>query len=68
MYRLAILPAYRRRGIARRLVEAGHESLRAKGARRVTALVAHEERNATGLWRAAGYHLDEDISRFVRNL
>ncbi|MDQ3700101.1 MAG: GNAT family N-acetyltransferase [Chloroflexota bacterium] len=68
MYRLAVLPAYRRRGIARRLVEAGHESLRAKGARRVTALVAHEEVEATGLWRAAGYQLDEELSRFVRNL
>jgi ribosomal protein S18 acetylase RimI-like enzyme len=68
MYRLAVLPAYRRRGIARRLVEAGHERLRARGARRVTALVAHDEPDAMGLWRAAGYQLDEEISRFVRNL
>jgi ribosomal protein S18 acetylase RimI-like enzyme len=68
MYRLAVLPAYRRRGIARRLVEAGHEALHAKGARRITALVAREEPAATGLWRAAGYQLDEDRVRFVRNL
>jgi ribosomal protein S18 acetylase RimI-like enzyme len=68
MYRLAVLPAHRRRGVARRLVEAGHERLRAKGARRVTALVAHDEVEATGLWRAAGYELDEELSRFVRDL
>ena len=68
MYRLAVLPAYRRRGIGRRLVEAGHERLRAKGARRVTALVAHAEEEATALWRAMGYGLDEQMARFVRNL
>ena len=68
MYRLAVLPAHRRRGIARRLVEAGHERLRAKGARRVTALVAHAEEEATALWRATGYALDDQMARFVRDL
>jgi len=68
MYRLAVLPAYRRRGIARRLVEEGHARLRAKGARRVTALVGSGEEEAKSLWRALGYELDEDIARFVRKL
>ena len=68
MYRLAVLPPHRRRGIARRLVEAGHERLRTKGAQRVTALVAHDEEEATGLWRATGYAFDEQLARFVRNL
>jgi ribosomal protein S18 acetylase RimI-like enzyme len=68
MYRLAVLPHYRRQGIARRLVEAGHDHLRSVGARRVTALVAHAEKDATGLWLSAGYERDEQISRFVRNL
>ena len=68
MYRLAVLPEYRRRQIARRLVDAGHDHLRAKGAGRVTALVAHDEAEATGLWRAVGYERDELIVRFVRNL
>jgi ribosomal protein S18 acetylase RimI-like enzyme len=36
MYHLAVLPHLRRQGIATRLVEAGHEHLRGKGARRVT--------------------------------
>ena len=47
MYRLAVADEFRRSGIARRLVEAGHERLRAKGARRITALVGSEEQEAS---------------------
>lgn len=68
VYRLAVLPARRREGIARELVEAGHERLRAQGARRVTALVGGEEGAAHRLWRAVGYQRDEFVYRFVRNL
>jgi ribosomal protein S18 acetylase RimI-like enzyme len=68
MYRLAVHPSHRRKGIGRGLVEAGHEHLRSLGARRVTALVAHAEDEAVELWRSAGYVRDEDIVRFVRNL
>ena len=67
VYRLAVLPSHRRQGIARRLVEAGHDRLRAQGARRVTALVGGEEGAAHGLWRAVGYQRDEFVHRFVRN-
>ena len=68
VYRLAVLPSHRRQGIARQLVEAGHERLRRLGARRVTALVGGEEGAAHGLWRAVGYQRDEFVHRFVRNL
>jgi ribosomal protein S18 acetylase RimI-like enzyme len=68
MYRLAVLPAWRRHGIARELVDAGHARLRAKGARRVTALVGNEDDPAKALWEAVGYEFDEDVCRFVRNL
>jgi ribosomal protein S18 acetylase RimI-like enzyme len=68
MYRLAVVPHLRRQGIATRLVQVGHEHLRRRGARRVTALVAHEEQDAVQLWQAMGYQRDEQISRFVRNL
>jgi len=68
MYRLAVLPALRRRGIARALVEAGHERLRAQGAVRVTALVGLGEEDAEGLWAAVGYARDDEMARFVRNL
>jgi len=68
VYRLAVLPSHRRQGIALRLVEAGHDRLRALGARRVTALVGGEEGAAHQLWRAVGYQRDEFVHRFVRNL
>ncbi len=68
VYRLAVLPSHRREGIARELVEAGHDRLRAQGARRVTALVGGEEGAAHRLWRALGYQRDEFVHRFVRDL
>ena len=68
VYRLAVIPAHRRQGIARELVEAGHERLRALGAHRVTALVGGEEGAAHRLWRAVGYQRDEFVHRFVRDL
>lgn len=68
VYRLAVLESHRRQGIARQLVEAGHERLRAQGAHRVTALVGGEEGGAHRLWRALGYQRDEFVHRFVRNL
>jgi ribosomal protein S18 acetylase RimI-like enzyme len=68
MYRLAVDPAHRRRGIALALVRAGEARLADCGARRITALVAHEETEAVGLWEAAGYARDATIARFVRTL
>ena len=68
MYRLAVDPAHRRAGVGLALVRAGERHLAAQGARRVTALVAHDEPDAVGLWAAAGYARDADIARFVRNL
>jgi ribosomal protein S18 acetylase RimI-like enzyme len=68
MYRLAVDPGHRRRGIALMLVRAGEQRLRERGAKRVTALVAHDELEAVGLWVAAGYGRDAAIARFVRNL
>jgi ribosomal protein S18 acetylase RimI-like enzyme len=67
MYRLAVLAPYRRRGVARKLVDEAHRRLAARGARRVTALVAPDERDAVGLWEAMGYARDA-IARHVRNL
>ncbi len=67
-YLLAVAPHVRRQRIARGLVDESHEHLRRLGAQRITALVAHEEEEATGLWRSVGYENDDVISRFVRNL
>jgi ribosomal protein S18 acetylase RimI-like enzyme len=67
-YRLAVAPGWRRRGIARRLVEAGEAALRARGAPRVTALVAFDDGVARGFWEAVGYGADSEIGRMVRAL
>jgi ribosomal protein S18 acetylase RimI-like enzyme len=67
-YRLAVAPDRRREGIASALVRAGEERLRAVGARRATALVAHEEEHAGAFWIALGYPPDPEIGRHVRNL
>ena len=68
MYRLAVVPSRRRRGIARLLVEAGEARLRARGAPRVTALVAFDDAAARGFWEAVGYGADAEIGRMVRSL
>jgi ribosomal protein S18 acetylase RimI-like enzyme len=49
MYRLAVDPQYRGRGIARRLVACGEARLRERGVPRVTALVSGEDGVATAV-------------------
>lgn len=68
MYRLAVRDGYRREGIGIALTHAGEEYLRGCGVRRVTALVAFEDEMAEGFWESAGYPLDREIGRRVRNL
>lgn len=68
MYRLAVDPEHRRRGIGMALVRAGEQHLRRQGAYRITALVAHEDEQASAFWQAAGYPRDLVIGRRVRNL
>jgi len=68
MYRLAVRDAHRRKGIAIALTRAGEEYLRDRGARRVTALVAFGDEVAGSFWDSAGYPLDREIGRRVRNL
>jgi ribosomal protein S18 acetylase RimI-like enzyme len=68
MYRLAVRDDCRREGIGLTLARAGEEYLRRCGARRVTALVAFEDEVAAGFWDSAGYPLDAEIGRRVRDL
>jgi ribosomal protein S18 acetylase RimI-like enzyme len=68
MYRLAVAPAHRRRGIAQLLVREGERGLRERGIARITALVARDDEAARGFWAAAGYGDDREIGRFVRNV
>jgi len=68
MYRLAVDPEHRRRGIGIALVRAGEQHLQRQGAYRITALVGYEDEQAAAFWQAAGYPRDLVIGRRVRNL
>lgn len=68
MYRLAVRDGYRRGGVGLALVRAGEDYLCGRGAGRITALVAFDDEVAAGFWEAAGYPLDREIGRRVRNL
>lgn len=68
MYRLAVREAQRRAGIGLALIRAGEDYLRSRGVARVTALVAFDDEAAAAFWEAAGYPLDREIGRRVRNL
>jgi ribosomal protein S18 acetylase RimI-like enzyme len=68
IYRLAVTPEYRRRGIARRLVAEISEALFAEGAERLSALVEHEHRWSMDFWeslRHLGYEYDPRFARYI---
>jgi ribosomal protein S18 acetylase RimI-like enzyme len=68
VYRLAVDPGYRRRGIGLQLLRAAETYFRDRGVGRVTALVAFDDAVASAFWGAAGYPQDAEIGRRVRNL
>jgi ribosomal protein S18 acetylase RimI-like enzyme len=65
LYRLAVLPAHRRTGVARRLVQEGVKRLRENGAMRINAQVIRADLQATGFWSAAGFTHDPRMARFL---
>jgi len=70
IYRLAVAPEYRRRGVASALMREVDAALLAMGARRITALVERDHPWAVGFWNAlerAGYRYDPTMTRYVKN-
>jgi ribosomal protein S18 acetylase RimI-like enzyme len=67
IWRLAVHPDHRRRGMAIALVRAAEERLRELGIPRVQALVGGDDDVARAFWAKAGYPLEPSV-RHVRNL
>ncbi|MEW1547586.1 GNAT family N-acetyltransferase [Streptomyces tsukubensis] len=68
LYRLAVLPAYRRRGIASVLLAAAERRFDAVGGRRGDAMVLESNEPAHRAWAAAGYHREDRWRRWVKPL
>lgn len=67
MYRLAVVPSARRRGIASALVREGERRLRALGCRRVSALVIETDAHAVDFWTHVDYVV-YPMQRYVHTL
>ena len=68
MYRLAVLPGYRRRGIATALAREGERRLGELGARRLSAVVLLDEAGASEFWQRVGYSHQTEAGRFTKAL
>ncbi|MHB8465669.1 MAG: GNAT family N-acetyltransferase [Acidimicrobiales bacterium] len=66
-YRLAVLPSFRRQGVARRLVGEGERRLAALGARRIALFAVTADPGAAAFWIAVGYRPQQDRLRLVKN-
>ncbi|TDB75362.1 GNAT family N-acetyltransferase [Micromonospora sp. KC723] len=68
LYRLAVAPSHRRKGIGRTLIDAAEERFRRLGGGRADAMVLDDNEPAHRAWRACGYERQAEWSRWVKPL
>ncbi|ANJ29050.1 GCN5 family acetyltransferase [Agromyces aureus] len=68
LYRLAVLPSHRRRGIARELMRRAEARLAAFGVSRIDAMVLEHNELGQSLWSSLGYTQQSDWRRWVRGV
>ncbi|KQX74126.1 GNAT family N-acetyltransferase [Aeromicrobium sp. Root472D3] len=68
LYRLAVHPSHRRRGIGRTLLEHAEQRFAAVGGKRADAMVLDGNDLGASIWTDAGYSRQPEWSRWVKPL